>query len=448
MQFLTNYLLPLSALLLPAHGRHMVPQQRQAPNDAIPPSQDPWYTAPAGFESASPGTVLRIRPDPSNITAVVSAAAAYNILFRTTDTRYRPSWAVTTFLLPKNPARGNVNSSCNKTNGNGTTASDEKAALLSYQIPYNTADVDGSPSYLLSTVLAQEFMGIPPSTGDIAEALSHGWYVNVPDFEGPLASFAAGLQEGHAVLDSVRAALSSDPFPSTLENTRYAMWGYSGGSIASTFAAELQASYAPELDFAGMAIGGLIPNISAVLSVFPTPLLGLTSQYPEARKFLLSQLKIEGPYNATGFLAALHLDVNKGVLRYLGQDLNEYFVDGLEPVLAAPELARIFGNNGYQGYHGIPQMPVFAYKAIHDDVTTGIATSDEVISRYCGVGANILYHRNSVGGHNDELVDGAPRAREFLAAALDGSFADKYNSTGCTWVDVAVNVTASASSSS
>lgn len=84
-----------------------------------------------------------------------------NILFRTTDTRYRPSWAVTTLLLPETPV---------------TNRTDGKAALLSYQIPYNTADVDASPSYLLSTVLAQEFMGIPAYTDVIAEALGRGWY--------------------------------------------------------------------------------------------------------------------------------------------------------------------------------------------------------------------------------------------------------------------------------
>jgi hypothetical protein len=112
--------------------------------------------------------------------------------------------------------------------------------------------------------------------------------VNVPDHEGPLAAFLSGPQEGHAVLDSVRAALSSRPFPATRDNTRYAMWGYSGGSIASTFAAELQASYAPELDFVGAAIGGLVPNITDVLAnpgssvqgLLPSALLGGKFSYP------------------------------------------------------------------------------------------------------------------------------------------------------------------------
>ena len=68
-------------------------------------------------------------------------------------------------------------------------------------------------------------------------ALGRGWYVNVPDYEGPTASFIAGVQEGHAILDSVRAVLSSG-FGLTAD-VSYALWGYSGGSIASEWAAEV-----------------------------------------------------------------------------------------------------------------------------------------------------------------------------------------------------------------
>ncbi|TKA37463.1 hypothetical protein B0A55_13225, partial [Friedmanniomyces simplex] len=58
----------------------------------IPPSQDPWYTTPSGFEGASPGAVLRLRSAPGNITAIFNASsAAYNLLYRTTDSKYEPS---------------------------------------------------------------------------------------------------------------------------------------------------------------------------------------------------------------------------------------------------------------------------------------------------------------------------------------------------------------------
>lgn len=43
------------------------------------------------------------------------------------------------------------------------------------------------------------------------------------------------------------------------------MWGYSGGALASEWAAELQTKYAPEIPFVGMAVGGLTPNVTNVL---------------------------------------------------------------------------------------------------------------------------------------------------------------------------------------
>lgn len=243
----------------------------------LPPSQDPFYTAPEGFELASPGTILRLRHDPGNITAAVaSTSAAYNILYRTTDTRYRPAWAVTTLLIPKAPLEGR----CETGNTTTTNTKQRQSALLSYQVPYNCADVDYSPSCRLATDYAAPLAGGPPSTDDVEQALARGWYVNVPDFEGPLAAFFSGPQEGHAVLDSVRAVLSWDGFPgsssSSGEETRYALWGYSGGSVASAFAAELQGSYAPELAFAGMAVGGTIPNVTTPYNnLLATPFAGL-----------------------------------------------------------------------------------------------------------------------------------------------------------------------------
>lgn len=83
--------------------------------EPIPPLQDPWYTAPRGFEKKRPGAVLRIREAPGNLSSLATnSSAAYNILYRTTNSRYQPDWAVTTVFVPAVPV----------------------PALLSYQIPY------------------------------------------------------------------------------------------------------------------------------------------------------------------------------------------------------------------------------------------------------------------------------------------------------------------------
>ncbi|KAK8034704.1 LIP-domain-containing protein [Apiospora rasikravindrae] len=402
----------------------------------IPPSQDPWYTAPSGFESTAPGTILRMRSDPSNITKVASkCSSAYNILYRSTNAAYQPSWAVTTLL---------ISSIADELNG-----TQPRSKLLSYQIPYNTANVDQSPSYTLSLEKVDNSQGGATSPlVDINNMLDRGWAVNVPDHEGPLAAFVAGPREGYAVLDSVRAVLSSERIPGGVNGTSYAMWGYSGGSIASMFAAELQAPYAPELTFAGMAVGGLVTNLTETYDLknaspwaylFPNMLLGVTAEFPAARQYLVSQLKVEGPYNATGFQAVLNLNTSDAQATYATQNISDYFVSG-RAILDAPELSPVLGNNAYVGYHGIPQMPVFSYKAIHDDFAT-IQASDQVLERFCAVGANVMNQRNTVGDHISEISNGQPRALKWLDSALSGTLVQERTVFGCKTEDVTVNTT-------
>jgi hypothetical protein len=80
-------------------------------------------------------------------------------------------------------------------------------------------------------------------------------------------------------------------------------------------------------------------------------------------------------------------------------------------------------------------MPVFAYKAIGDEISPTNDT-DALIDRFCGIGATIRYDRNTVGTHTTESANGAPRAFEFLEQVLSGSF----NQTGCQITNVTVEV--------
>lgn len=66
----------------------------------IPPSDDPFYTPPAGFESAKPGQILNSRPVPSALSLFqlipLQLKGAYQLLYRTTDALGNPSATVTT----------------------------------------------------------------------------------------------------------------------------------------------------------------------------------------------------------------------------------------------------------------------------------------------------------------------------------------------------------------
>jgi len=265
----------------------------------------------------------------------------------------------------------------------------------------------------------------------------------MPDHEGPKASMVMGISEGHATLDSVRAVLSSSLLPKDTK-TKYALWGYSGGSVASEWASELQEQYAPELRFSGMAIGGCVPNVtetrnnltgSPYAGLIPGVYLGLTSQDREARAYLVSRLKPSGTYNASAFLADLNLTVFQAFATYPGQDIYEYFVDGRAD-LEAPILTKVADRNWYQGYHGVPQMPTFVYKAIGDEFSPTNST-DALVKRWCGVGVDVEYQRNTVGGHIAEITNGRLRALEWLGSVFEGTASVK----GCSVKNVTVKVT-------
>ncbi|KAH6871198.1 secretory lipase-domain-containing protein [Thelonectria olida] len=382
----------------------------------LPPSEDSWYTAPAGYEKTEPGTVLRLRPALGNLTQITgNTSASYNILYRTTDSQYRPAWAVTTLFIPELGPNSTAQLMFNQ------------SVLVSYQVPYDSADINASPSYSLYSTQAPHPIGA---------SLGLGLFVSIPDFEGQLASFTAGVFSGHATIDSIRAVLSLGLGLNTT-SPRVALWGYSGGALASGV------QYAPELSetIVGAALGGLTPNITSVLEsisgadwagLAPGSILGLSSQYPEVQEYLISQLKTSGPHNKTGFLAAEDMDVNETFLTYAGDNITDYFKNGMATFLD-PKVQTIINRDGIMGYHGVPQVPIFAYKAIHDEISK-VADTDILVERYCQVGANILYQRNSIGTHTEDFLYSLPAAAEWLAAVLTGS-------QGCTTQNVTRNST-------
>lgn len=67
----------------------------------LPPSEDPYYTTPPRYEDAALGAVLRVRSAPGLANVVASCSAAFNILYRTTDSNYKPAWAVITLDFPQ-----------------------------------------------------------------------------------------------------------------------------------------------------------------------------------------------------------------------------------------------------------------------------------------------------------------------------------------------------------
>ncbi|ORY68874.1 secretory lipase-domain-containing protein [Pseudomassariella vexata] len=392
----------------------------------IPPKKDPWYTPPdKHWVSKPPGTLLRVREAPGNFTLLKHAHKVYNLMFRTTNSQNQSEWAVTTVFFPKSPA----------------ISKDGVLPLLSYLIPYESACLDASPSYSLSEYLAGERLNVAVRD-NIVKALGNGWLVDIPDYEGPKASYFAGQMAGHATLDSIRAHLKVFAEHMPLIKLRYAMLGYSGGAQAVEFAAELQLKYAPELIFSGAALGGVPANAldffracsgtiwsGAVVQA----IVGVMNQFDKVEQYAMSLLKRE---KRDEFLSAREMTIDESLRRFANKNISNYFKtgeDGMENVISKEVLA----SDCTMGNLGTPQMPMFIYQSIHDEAMP-IKNTDVLVEQHCNNGTKITFERNTIGGHREGGVNAFRSVWRFLGEVMGGNYTTP---SKCNITDTSYNFT-------
>lgn len=367
------------------------------------PSNDSFYNPSLStYENASPGTILNHREvdTPYNMTGV---AKSYQILYRTENALGDAEAAVTTLLVPEN-------------NGNSSR-------LISYQIAEDAAWIGCAPSYTLTQ------KGNSPDSS-LQQLINLGYYVSTPDYEGPSSSFTAGLQAGHAVLDSVRAVLSSGNITGVSSDAALGMWGYSGGSLATGWAAQLQPSYAKELSISGVAVGGFVVNITAVMlyandalttGFIPAGLLGLASQYPEFYNLTTADLY---PQNSSQIMQVLKQCVEMDLLDFAFKDFFDYFKSG-QNILQVPYIKEVLENNTMGA--NAPTAPMFIYEGGQDEIVP-IKIVNEIYSTYCDDGASIEYWVSPNTTHVGTSDIGQAYALQWLMERFEG----KKVSSGCS----------------
>lgn len=380
------------------------------------PVDDPWYVPPEGFESTAPGTILRSRTPPYPMAAFgvakVNVAEAHQLLYRTTNSFGDPIATVSTILVPHNA---------------------DYTKLLSYQVAQDAADPNCAPSYAFQFEAARNGpLGLILPQAELllmATAMDKGWVVTVPDHLGPKGTFLANTLSGQAVLDNVRAALSSSDLTKISPDSTVSLWGYSGGSLASGFAAELQSSYAPELKIAGAALGGTVPKIPPVIEavnqgiftgLIPAGVQGLSNEYPSIAKIIDENI-IEDKKPAFSDTKNLCLPAN--IVEYLGQDIYTYTKN--PDIFTAPEVTKILDANA-MGHH-IPEIPLIVYKSANDEVSPVNAT-DELVTSYCDAGADVEYKRDFLSEHGSLVITGVPDAMIWLNDRMNGVPVEK----GCS----------------
>ena len=201
----------------------------------------------------------------------------------------------------------------------------------------------------------------------------------------------------------------------------------------------MQPDYAPELKILGAAVGGIISNINSTIHIInktphagfgPAGLLGLHKAYEseEFNKLLHSETF---PENKTEFMSPLHLCASDVLEKFSGKDIYSYFLSG-EGFLNSPIVKDIVEKAGIMGKHGVPQIPMYFYQAVEDEVMP-ISGNDALIDSYCSKNVKSLqYIRHTAGNHAATSFAGAGGAVGFLKDRFNGVAAPK----GCHRSDV------------
>ena len=383
------------------------------------PTQDAFYSYSGSTPLASiaPGTVLKTRTLAYHVVGIPLPLTAVQLLFRTTNAQGQPTVSVTSVVRPPhaNPAK-----------------------VISYQSFYDSLNPADEPSYAISGGVTPGGF-IPDAEFPIFSAfLLQGYNVIVPDTEGETADFAAGPEYGMDTLDAIHAALLS-PATAIASEAKVAMIGYSGGAIATGWAAALATTYAPSVNahLIGAAEGGILVDPDHNLhyidgslvwaGVAPMAIVGLARAYG---------------VDLTPYLSAYGLSLftklqKASIATVLGAYPGLTWAKLAKPQYATPESIPAFvtiANAINLGSYGAPTIPMFMGQGADGvlEGTPGFGKGDGVMvaadvrslaRQWCAAGTTVDYQQYDLTSHVTSVPLWLPGAVSWLTARFAGKAA-------------------------
>lgn len=360
------------------------------------PDADPFYAPPSleVLKTYPPGAVIRYREIRGKAFYVLpTMSKAWQVLYRSNDSHGEPIANGAAVLVPPNaPATGRK--------------------LLSYQAASDALTRRCAPSFTVLNGTAIEAVLIAPTLA------STGWVTVLPDYEGPQSQWMAGKISGQGVLDGIRAAENLKPAGLDGAATPTMLWGYSGGAFATAWAAELHGTYAPELNIKGSAAGGAPASVEATARFLQgTPIagivlaaaVGLDRAFPEMEiKWNDAGEKMKKNLANTCAGGEMTLTRDPLFAGYHFKTLSDFTV---EPnPLDDPKIKAVLDQQRL-GFTK-PKAPIYYFQGTLDEVTP-IGVADQVVKRYCDMGATVLYDR-VFGEHASALFGQFPKAIGYL----------------------------------
>lgn len=366
------------------------------------PDPDPFYAAPAALPDLPPGSILESRAITFAPAGVPQPNPAWQLQYLTRDVNGNAIAAVATVVQPLLPRAG-------------------APVLLSYQFAYDSLGSACVPSRTLT--------GDPSNMNSQAETLVYlpalttmNWTMVFPDYEGPYAAYGAGRLSGQATLDGIRAALAFAPLGLNAM-TPVGLWGYSGGALATAWAASLQARYAPELNIVGVASGGTPADVFGVVQgaengpffgLIFSAVIGTARAYPELLPDALLNAEgrrvIEAIKDGCVGNSTNGSPGASGKLADYTTAADPYDTPGARSVRPQVTLPQA---------QDTPVANLYVYHEILDELIP-IAGTDAMVDAWCAAGTPLSYFRSLSGEHIAGVASGAPFAMAYLASRFNG----------------------------
>ncbi|MEO6918212.1 MAG: lipase family protein [Collimonas sp.] len=307
---------------------------------------DPFYTYTGStpLSSLPLGTVLKQRTVNYHVAGILLPVKVTQLLYRTNNAQKQAVVNVTSVIK--------------------STSLFPNGHAISYQSAYDSLNPQDEPSRVIAGDRSLGGLLYSGESVALAPILAAGYNVIVPDTEGQTADFPVGPEEGMTTLDSIRAVFNSPSIGMT-PSSKIALIGYSGGAIATDWAAQLAPTYAPDVNkrLVGAAFGGLLidpmHNLSYVDGsivwggVAPAAMVGLARAY---------NIDLTPYLNSDG-VALFNTIQNQSLIQILPPNLGLHWTTLFKPQYASdlnsiPDVVRMV-NNVNAGLIGEPTIPIY-----------------------------------------------------------------------------------------
>jgi hypothetical protein len=379
----------------------------QAATAPVLPSQDPFYTYTGStpLSQIAPGTVLKERSVSLSIEGVTVPVSTEQVLYRTTGELGQPTVTVTTIIRP-------------------LLALLLGTKIVAYQTAYDALGSECDPSYTLrggnpsdSTAQEEELA--------IAAYVVAGITVTVPDYEGTNLDWGAGQESGYGTLDAIRA---TENYLGVSSSTKVGRVGYSGGSIATEWAAELAPSYAPELHIVGAAAGGVPVDFAHNLTyvngdddwsgVIPAVLVSL------GRAFGVNITPYLSSYGEQLTSQVSDECIASFASSYPGLTVQQLLLPQYSNPFSVPVLVTILNHLIMGTSGGTPDEPLLFGVGDSDGTGDGIMIDGDVEAlahEYCQRGVPVTFSVYPGLPHSDAAVPFEAQALTFLEGQFNGA---------------------------